>query len=118
MLLEQTIKITKKFEFDKQTAGNRSTSLSGETVFVENDRVDGFRMNAAGLLLGGAAFLLAQVTIAAIWGLARRGRRAAAKAADLAMGMPPPPPSSSRADSMCKIYESSSGFSRSHHRHF
>lgn len=117
MLLVQTIQITDKFGFDKQRSGNHTTKSSGETIFIENDRVDGFCLNGAGILVAGAAFLLAQMAIAALWGLARRRRRAAAKAAELAMGMPPPTPAS-RADSMCKLYDTSSGFGRSHHRHF
>ncbi|XP_077284987.1 ZP and PAN domain-containing protein neyo [Arctopsyche grandis] len=116
MLLVQTIQITDKFGFEKQRSGNRSTTSSGETIFIENDRTEGFCLNAVGILVAIAAFLLAQVTITALWGLARRRRRAAEKNAELSMGMPPPP--ASRADSVCKLYDSSSGFGRSHHRHF
>lgn len=114
MLLVQTIQITDKFGFEKQRGGNR-TGLDSETVFVESGSRPSVCMDAGALALAAAAFLLAQAAAAAAWALTRRRRRAAEKAAALPHGMPPQQPAS-RADSMCKLYDT--GFRGAHHRHF
>ncbi|XP_058129267.1 uncharacterized protein LOC131289165 [Anopheles ziemanni] len=107
MLLVQSIQITDKFGFEKQQGAKPKIS-SSETVFVANDG-QGICVNGLGLIVAGAVFLLAQLAVIAIWTYLWQRRRKQRQFENASMGssvVPTPTLTGSRADSMCKLYDS------------
>lgn len=110
MLLVQTIQITDKFGFDRDS--NKS-ALGTEAVFIPNGE-PGLCVNIAGLIVAGIVFLAAQLTIIAAWTFIWQRRRLGNKLGQDAVSVNlsiPSGLSSNRTDSMCKLYEG--GYPRS-----
>ncbi|XP_059621103.1 uncharacterized protein LOC132264798 [Phlebotomus argentipes] len=114
MLLVQSIEITDKFGFEKQQSQIRPTTK--ETVFMATDN-QAFCINGFGLILAGAVFLLAQVSVIGIWTFLWQRRRKQRNFEESAYGstIPTPTLTAGRTDSLCKLYETT--HSR-HPRHF
>ncbi|XP_037943271.1 uncharacterized protein LOC119676115, partial [Teleopsis dalmanni] len=118
MLLVQSIQITDKFGFDKQQQTKTSAyDTSGETVFISNDATQGFCVNAIGLIVATTVFLLAQLSVIAIWTyIYQRRRKQQAYTSDgigttSAYGGHTSSTGSTilptaRTESLCKLYES------------
>lgn len=129
MLLVQSIQITDKFGFDKQTADKPRGSTSSETVFVAADPA-AFCVNGlgkckliarekyielmhfilfAGIIVAGTVFLLAQLAVIAIWTYLWQRRRKVRSIDNCSSAYGPSMQTqtlpSSRTDSLSKLYD-------------
>ncbi|XP_037909523.1 uncharacterized protein LOC119650659 isoform X2 [Hermetia illucens] len=111
MLLVQSIQITDKFGFEKQQMDKAGNINSSETVFMSSD-AQGFCINAIGLIVAGTVFLLAQLAVIAIWTYLHQRRRkqrafagSEANSSFAPSSVPTPTLTGSRADSLCKLYD-------------
>lgn len=110
MLLVQSIHITDKFGFERQT--NSSRSLDNEAVFIPSGD-QGLCVNMAGLIVATTVFLAAQLAIIAAWTFIWQRKRVSDKLHPDAMSVSVSIPSSaSRSDSLCKLYDNGYAYSR------
>lgn len=103
MLLVQSIQITDKFGFDKDS--NKSTNFGNEAIYIPTEA--GLCINVAGLIVAATVFLSAQLAVIAAWTFIWQRRKLINKLDDN-MSVSVSIPSQlggSRTDSLCKLYE-------------
>ena len=114
MLLVQSIHITDKFGFDQASARKSNATVGSSdnsAIFISDTTTGGFCINVAGIIVAGTVFLAAQLAVIAAWTFIWQRRRKDLKHQDsMSVSVSVPGLNVSRADSLCKLYDT--GYAR------
>ncbi|XP_066591191.1 uncharacterized protein [Prorops nasuta] len=113
LLLVQSIQITDKFGFEREGKATNGSSVSRDTVFIENEDAGsggmGVCINLGEAIVAGTVFLVAQIAIIAAWTFSWQRRKQILKhqeALSVSVSVPGMHSGSpGRTDSLCKLYD-------------
>lgn len=109
LLLVQSIQITDKFGFNRDSNKTETT----EAVFITNE--NGLCFNTAGLILAAIVFLSTQLAVIAAWTFIWQRKRFSSKLGDDSLSVTLSVPSglsSNRTESRCQLYDAGYSHSR------